>query len=328
MPSWYGDDTMSVVEMGKSRRTLVSLVLLMLICFSTAGCTASEQAADLPVVVEPDPPGAEPISLTPQCIEHSGVERCWQLLVPTSVSNEAVVPLVIDLHGFGHTSSSQMNISSFASLAVEEQFIVAYPQGYDSFWGLGFDGIDNDVDDVGFLLALIETVSENQPVDDTRVYMTGWSNGCKMTQRFAVETQGILASIGCMSGYLMTDAPSSYTVPVPFMEVHGVLDTTVSYADNTATTVYLFQNAVGFNKGAMQNLEYWADINGCSGAAPTLITLNADYDIRGYEDCTSGAEVRLMSMFASRHNPYLSGNPTGTPSSAILWDFMSQFSTP
>ena len=112
------------------------------------------------------------------------------------------MPLVLDLHGFGHTSSSQMNISSFASLAVEEQFIVAYPQGYDSFWGLGFDGIDNDVDDVGFLLALIETVSEDQPVDETRVYMTGWSNGCKMTQRFAVETQGIVASIGCMSGYL------------------------------------------------------------------------------------------------------------------------------
>ena len=148
-----------------------------------------------------------------------------------------------------------------------------------------------------------------------------------MTQRFAVETQGVVASIGCMSGYLMTEAPSTYIAPVPFMEVHGVLDTTVSYADNTAMTVYYFQNTVGFNKGAMQNLEYWADLNGCSGVAPEVITVNADYDIRGYSDCTSNAEVRLMSLFhqATTHtcqaipqtlNPLLSFG-TSCPSSLL-----------
>lgn len=307
-----------------SRRAPVLLVLLLVLC-PVSGCIFPDATVPQKDAAEQEAPVTEASTLSTQCIEFTGVERCWTLLVPANVSDEQPAPLVLDLHGYGHTSASQMNISSWASLAVEEHLIVAYPQGYDSFWGLGFDGIENDLDDIGFLSAVIESVSEAYPVDESRIHMSGWSNGCKMTQRFAVETQGLVASIGCMAGYLMTEAPSSYIAPVPFMEVHGVLDTTVSYADNTAMTVYWFQNTVGFNKGAMQNLEQWADLNGCSGATPELISVNADYDVRGYSDCTSNAEVRLMSLFSSGHNPYLSGNPTNTPSTAILWDFMSQF---
>ena len=80
--------------------------------------------------------------------------------------------------------------------------------------------------------------------------------------------------------------------------------------------MFYFQNIAGLNKGAT-NLDY-CDINGCNGIAPELITINEDYEIRGYSQCDSNTEVRLMSLFTARHNPYLSGNPTGTPSSAIL----------
>ena len=325
MSAFY-KEMIEVMVISDSRgRAALMFVLLLMLC-PVSGCIFPEAAVPATEVNEQEPPPTEASNLSTECIEFRGVERCWMLLVPAGLSPEEPVPLLLDLHGYGHTSASQMNISSFAALAVEERFLVAYPQGYDSFWGLGFDGIENDLDDVGFLTAVIESVSNAHPVDEARIHMTGWSNGCKMTQRFAVETQGVVASIGCMAGYLMTDAPPSYIAPVPFMEVHGVLDTTVSYADNTAMTMYWFQNTAGFNKGAMQNLEYWSDINGCSGDLPEVITVTADYDIRGYSDCSANAEVRLMSLFSSGHNPYLSGNPTNTPSSAILWDFMSQFS--
>ena len=270
------------------RRASAIFVLLLMLC-PVSGCIFPEETIPENDAQAQDPPLSEPNNLSTQCIEFEGVARCWTLLVPATVSTEQPVPLVLDLHGYGHTSASQMNISSFASLAVEEQLIVAYPQGYDSFWGLGFDGIENDLDDVGFLSAVIESVTEAYPVDEARIHMSGWSNGCKMTQRFAVETQGVVASIGCMSGYLMTEAPSTYIAPVPFMEVHGVLDTTVSYADNTAMTVSYFQNTVGFNKGAMQNLSI-GQTSTAAAAQPEVITVNADYDIRGYSDCTSNAE--------------------------------------
>ncbi|MAT85993.1 MAG: hypothetical protein CMA25_03415 [Euryarchaeota archaeon] len=304
------------------KKQRASLMLLLIMLTNLSGCLSISDENTKDDSLAKDSVSA---SLSTQCIEFEQIERCWSLLVPGNLSATDSVSLVLDLHGHGGSSESQHEMSGFANLAVEKKFIVAYPQGYENFWGINIDGVDNDLDDVGFLLTIIETIVDTYPVNEKKIYMTGWSNGCMMTQRFAVETQNILASAGCMSGYLMTDAPSSYTAPIPFMEVHGMLDETVNYVDNTGTTMFYFQNIAGLNKGATQNLDYWADLNGCNGLAPELITINEDYDIRGYSECDSGAEVRLMSLFVAGHNPYLSGNPTGTPSSTILWDFMSQF---
>ena len=311
--------------MSIARRKLAFSMLVLLMMCSLSGCVAPENQA----VIEPDlgneAPAAEPYTLSTTCIDLDDVERCWLLLVPSNLSVDTAVPLVLDLHGYGGSGERQLNLSSFADLAVSEGFIVAYPDGHDNFWGLGFNGLDNDVDDIGFLNAVIESVSASYPIDASRVHMTGWSNGCKMTQRFIVEGPDVLASAGCMAGYLMTDAPSTYTAPIPFMEVHGVLDATVLYADNSWTAPF-FQDDAGVNKGAVQNLETWGDINGCSGVSPEFFTQNAEYDIRGYSDCASGAEVRLMSLYTVGHNPYLSGTGDGPPSSKIVWEFMAQFS--
>ena len=304
------------------KKQRASLMLLLIMLTNLSGCLLLSDENSKDDSLAKDSVSA---SLSTQCIEFEQIERCWSLLVPGNLSATDSVSLVLDLHGHGGSSESQHEMSGFANLAVEKKFIVAYPQGYENFWGINIDGVDNDLDDVGFLLTIIETIVDTYPVNEKKIYMTGWSNGCMMTQRFAVETQNILASAGCMSGYLMTDAPSSYTAPIPFMEVHGMLDETVNYVDNTGTTMFYFQNIAGLNKGATQNLDYWADLNGCNGLGPELITINEDYDIRGYSECDSGAEVRLMSLFVAGHNPYLSGNPTGTPSSTILWEFMSQF---
>ena len=255
------------------------------------------------------------------------------LLVPNNLTQDILVPLVIDLHGFGDTNQMQFELSAFAEIAVEENFIVAYPQGEELMWSIDVEEVDNGLDDVGFLLEMIASIKGMYSIDESRIHMTGWSNGCMMTQFFAVETQGILASAGCMSGYLMTEAPSTYSPPIPFMEVHGVLDSSIQYTDNSANFMIGFQSTKGINVGAMQNLDYWADLNGCSGAVPEIYELNDNFDIRGYSECENGAEVRLMSLFLAQHNPYLNdhdihdepGNPTDTPSTRILWDFMSQF---
>ena len=89
--------------------------------------------------------------MSTQCIEFEQIERCWLPLVPGNLSASESVSLVLDLHGHGGSSESQHEMSGFASLAVEEKFIVAYPQGYENFWGINIDGIDNDLDEVGFL---------------------------------------------------------------------------------------------------------------------------------------------------------------------------------
>ena len=59
---------------------------------------------------------------------------------------------------------------------------------------------------------MIDAVAAVHPMTPL-VHMTGWSNGCMMTQRF-MAVRRFLHPL-CMAGYLMTDAPSTYTAPIP-----------------------------------------------------------------------------------------------------------------
>ena len=280
------------------------------------------------------------------CQEYDDLERCWKLLVPDSVEKDTLVPLVVDIHGYTQDMDKHNNVTGFADLAIEQGFMVVYPDGYENSWNAGdiCCGIafEEGIDDMSFLLGMVEQLIETQPVDADRIYVSGWSNGCSMTQMLATQASELFAAAGCMSMYLIT-APSPDYSPVPFMEVHGLLDDLILYG-NTGP-LYIFGQEEGWAKeGALQNLEDWRKMNNCSGIGPEMITVEADYDMRGYSNCDNGAEVRLMTLNYAGHNPYAKDcpdyeldsagdllwscrkNPTGIESTRILWEFLSGFS--
>ncbi|DAC09134.1 MAG TPA: hypothetical protein D7H88_01940, partial [Candidatus Poseidoniales archaeon] len=49
---------------------------------------------------------------------------------------------------------------------------------------------------------MVEHLIATQPVNPDRIYLSGWSNGCGMTQMLVVEASELFAAAGCMSFYL------------------------------------------------------------------------------------------------------------------------------
>jgi polyhydroxybutyrate depolymerase len=315
-----------------------SVVTLLLVSSMVSGCvsdpTKVDTEEDNPVEEDPD---YEP-NISEHCIEYDELERCWLLLAPPILNESAPAPLLVDMHGNGDDMYQQRWTSDFANISMEQGFFVAYPQGHNNAWNHGSSLIPcsdelrcSEEDDVGFTLQMLDTIMQNHSIDKSRVYVTGWSNGCGMTQRLAVQASEVFAAAGCMAMYRFAEVQSDYS-PIPFMEVHGLLDEIVLYA-TTAPAAPVF----GPEKGAIQNLESWADLNGCQGSIPEVIVSEEDYDIRGYTDCENEAQVMLVSLFFAAHNPYEHddpvadpgrgwANPTGVPSSTIVWEFVSQFS--
>ena len=315
-----------------------SVVTLLLVSSMVSGCvsdpTKVDTEEDNPVEEDPD---YEP-NISEHCTDYDELERCWLLLVPLILNESAPAPLLVDMHGNGDDMYQQRWTSDFANISMEQGFFVAYPQGHNNAWNHGSSLIPcsdelrcSEEDDVGFILQMLDTIMQNHSVDKSRVYVTGWSNGCGMTQRLAVQASEVFAAAGCMAMYRFAEVQSDYS-PIPFMEVHGLLDEIVLYT-TTAPAAPVF----GPEKGAIQNLESWADLNGCQGSIPEVIVSEEDYDIRGYTDCENEAQVMLVSLFFAAHNPYEHddpvadpgrgwANPTGVPSSTIVWEFVSQFS--
>ena len=157
-----------------------------------------------------------------------GLARCWWTRVPASVTaapSSVRVPLVLDMHGGGMCPSMQRKNSGWAALSdalssssssPASSFIVAWPAGFNKLWGACGSDCDlakaatpgkdiADTDDLTFLSNVIahETRRNGSRVDPTRVYATGFSYGCMMAHRLAMERSAFIAGFGCHGGYLI-----------------------------------------------------------------------------------------------------------------------------
>ena len=213
-----------------------SVVMLLLASSMISGCMSEPPEVDSEedVLVEPNPDYE--LNITEHCIEYDDLERCWLLLVPPILNESVPAPLLVDMHGNGDDMYQQRWTSDFANISMEQGFVVAYPQGHNNAWNQGSSLIPcsdelrcSEEDDVGFILQMLDTIVQNHSIDQSRVYVTGWSNGCGMTQRLAVQASEVFAASGCMAMYLFAEVPSDYN-PIPFIEVHGILDEIVLYA--------------------------------------------------------------------------------------------------
>ena len=338
------------------RKAIASVFSMLLLAVAVSGCIAggdgnSSDVTDDSVIEDPLTYFEDGIF---NCIDHDNLTRCWQTHIPENLDLNETVPLIIDMHGYASDSSTQRELSSFNTIADEEGAIVIYPDGVSGYnmpwdveenqaWNSGWccaHSAREDIDDRGFIEKIVNISLEIHNIDSNRVYASGWSNGCAMAQRLAMESSHIFAAVGCMAMYLITEPVGDYT-PIPVMEVHGFLDQVVLY-ESTALSVpfneEMWTNPEAYDTGAIENIYEWADYNGCPGPLETF-ELNGLYSVQGFDDCENNTSVRLMTIYAAQHNPYandvddgsvIGGLFVGTQglveSSQVVWEFLSQFS--
>ena len=298
--------------------------VISFLLFST--CLAGCIEEDVEEIIAQIDPIIEIENFTEVCIEYDELERCWLTLLPSDYTDNESYPLVVDMHGYTGTNYNMYNYSDWDRISEEHGVIIAYPQGYENSWNAGWCcGVAHDIgiDDVGFILQMIEQISANYSINDSKIYASGHSNGCAMTQKLANEASHIFAAGGCMALYLLEDADPSFS-PTPIIEVHGILDVVIPYSNSHSSSI-IFDNSLVGDEGAMKNIATWAEMNGCSGILPEMIEEYPDYSIQGYTDCDEDVEVQLVTLHLADHNPYPSANPTGIQTTQMVWDFMDRF---
>ena len=313
------------------KRRFATLCVAILTLTTLSGCIGE---ASLPMESESpdDPASPNEASLFDECVEHDGMERCWLTHIPSTYGAMNPPPLLINMHGFGGTNSDFYNYSRFDVLAETEGFVTLYPQGVEDSWNAGWccgEAKDVGIDDVDFILTMIETVSDNISFGATRIYSSGHSNGCAMTHKLANEASDVFAAAGCMALYLLEEPHPSYS-PISLIEVHGVVDAIIPYGTSYSSSLY-FDGSLDGEEGAIQNIMDWAAMNECedSGGTPKMFEMYADYSIMGYDACEMGTEVHLVTLNYANHWPYPDidfDNPTNVDTVQIVWEFMSRFS--
>ncbi|MCO5268698.1 MAG: T9SS type A sorting domain-containing protein [Brumimicrobium sp.] len=264
---------------------------------------------------------------------YDGINRSYFYYLPTNYNPSVAAPLILNLHGHTSNNSQQEMYSNFKPIADTAGFIMVYPQGTNSvysgapFWN--YNIWQETVDDLGFLNALIDTVSSHVNIDPSRVYCTGMSNGGFMSYYMALYSNKF-AAVASVTGSMAKSENGSPAIPIPVMQIHGTADIVVPY--NGDITMRPIEETVG----------KWVTWNQCN-STPTItpvpdinISDNATAEHYVYTGGIHGNTVEFYKITNGGHTwpgspiPLITNGNTCMDFSASkeIWRFFSQYSRP
>ena len=160
----------------------------------------------------------------------------------------------------------------FDLLAEEHGFIAVYPQGYDGDWndcyvkGPFAAKIEN-IDDVGFLHALVDRLVRDHDADRAHVYVTGVSNGGAMTIRLALQTPDFARAYAAVIASMPTPENMAITpkgVPVSLLIMNGTADPMNPWGGGDVAFYGVFSNR-GPVLSAEASIDYFLKLDGLGG---------------------------------------------------------------
>ena len=258
-------------------------------------------------------------------MNHGEIERLFYLHLPENYSSAQDYPLLFILHGTSGAAVKMHEKSGFTQQSDQNNFIVVYPQalgysfsanldfripaidpgykttGWNTTRGDGY-GTANNIDDITFFRTMVEQITAILSINESRIYVTGFSNGGGMTQKLIAELPGYFNGGGLVSTAVpsASQEPENY-VPIPLVYIHGTADTTTPYMGTDETL------------SAPEIADLFAEFNNCTGSNSENKTVQGfDVIIKTYEGCD--APVVFYTIIGGTHVWY-------NLESKTIWNF-------
>jgi polyhydroxybutyrate depolymerase len=306
------------------------LLFAMLSCFLLSACNSDDdQAIDYAV-------GKNYYNITVD-----GDIREYYVHVPTIYNDNTRTPVVFMLHGTSGDGEKFYNISGWKEVAEDENIITIYPSSWryciiddgqvknTTKWNIfpaGWEYCANQVprDDIKFLRAVLDETIDRFNVDESMVYLAGFSNGGAMAFRCAVEMGDVFSAIVESGGSYSGD---SILVPyrnVPVTYQVGNSDSKWFGEGNTFPTEY-FDSLVTTSPRMLRVIDAHTRTFDCedfyskSGDPATA-------QIANFQGKNSGNhEFNFVLISGLGHN-YPNGNNHPILGASQNWQWMKQYS--
>lgn len=255
---------------------------------------------------------------------YDDLNRSYITYVPNTYDETEKFPVLLNFHGFSGDAEYHLAETNMHYAAHSKKFLLVYPQGAlldgEPHWNPCLPSNDNksDVDDLGFVEAMLNQVSTDYFVDTNKVYAVGYSNGGMMSYGLAMHKSDLITAFGSVSG-TMLDCAEEPAHPMPVIVMHGTNDETLPYNGDT------------YYASIESSLEYWNSFNNTDETPE--VTSASDVGEKGsfieierykYGNGDRGSSVEHYKMIGGGHDWFnLSFN--GQSTNNILLNFFSQY---
>ena len=191
----------------------------------------------------------EKITLKKEIINFDEKIREYYVSLPEDISKP--FPLIINFHGFLSHAMDQQGFSQMDNYAHQNGIGVIYPEGIKKSWNVG-KAILNDENDIGFVNALIDSVSLKYNIDSNRIYACGFSNGGTFSYELICGLSNKIAAFGSVGGNFSINENRLCNInrEIPLIHIHGTRDRLQKY-----------NHSDGDFLSTIESVNYWAKYN-------------------------------------------------------------------
>jgi polyhydroxybutyrate depolymerase len=269
-------------------------------------------------------------------------DRSYWVHLPPKAKMNSPLPVLFHLHGGGGSGKGTVRLTygRFNELADRDGFIVIYPDAIAKNWNDGrtehVKPENIGVDDVGFIAAIIDRLKMEYPIDASRIFTTGMSNGGFMSTRLLCDRAdlfrgGAILTATISDGYYQECNPSQ---PVGVLLMNGTDDPIVPFDGGE---IRLFGRSRGSILSHDEFVNYWKEKNSCKEKLPSnSYTDDKPWDgtsvtIRNFQECQPRGALKVYAIDGGGHTwpggrQYLGKRIIGNTSREIkacdeIWEF-------
>ncbi|MGV0397198.1 alpha/beta hydrolase family esterase [Corynebacterium suicordis] len=245
-------------------------------------------------------------------VDTNGERRPAYVQIPQTAAEGKPTPVVLAFHGYQEKPETMAAYSGLGKAWGKDGgdgAIVVYPEGKNKAWEGAPYAETAHGQDVQFVRDLLDRLSATYPVDATRIYAAGMSNGGGFGLKLACEMPEHFAAIASVSGAYYPGTwrncatkqsdpnnPERITFTkgpaLPFLEIHGGLDSTISFKGGTRHgSPYL---------SAMRLSSLYAARTACFGA-PVAVKVSEEVNRTEWTGCDQDAEVMQVDIVNAEH---------------------------
>lgn len=254
------------------------------------------------------------------------------------------------LHGGGGTAKAAIRETGWTEKADKEGFLAVFPDALSrnpsrrsslarnpQLWNDGsgrfYTGRTN-VDDVHFLAALLDELTTRFPVDKSRVFITGFSNGASMSFLLGAQLSNRIAAIAPVAGACWFE-PARLIRPVPMLYITGKADTLNPIEGGVPKLASGASDKVrGKAKPPVhESILRWAKAIDCPMSPESVSDMNG-VQTEIYGPCRNGAQIVFISIDDLGHTwaggrsllpERLVGKSSNRISATdVIWDFFRE----
>ena len=235
-------------------------------------------------------------------------------------------PALVVLHYGGGNPEVMANLIKLSELVRDTGVWAILPEASGRAWNHDpRKDRERSADDVALITQVIDNAVGGYPIDARRVYITGFSSGGFMAERYVCERPERVAAMAYVSSTLLDTLASACNLSfaTPTLGMHGTSDGRVSYGDR-----------VGLSS-APDTARFYAGRNGCLGAPtrtrlPDIARDGTTVDLDSWTSCSSGKPVRFYTINNGGHTWPGNDLQTGAlgrsthdvDATRVIWDFV------